>query len=203
MTGNIPADLGDLANLRILNLDKNRLSGSVPSHLSALTRLEWLYLSNNSALSGPLPETLTRLTVLEKLWLHGTSLCAPTAATFQNWLAGISTKSGVVNCVGAPVGTSGAATDRAALTALYNATGGPNWLDNTGWLTSAPLADWSGITTNGRGRVTEILFPLTGVPQTRGNNLRGTIPAELGNLTELETLVLMDNPGLSGPLPSP
>jgi hypothetical protein len=32
--------------------------------------------------------------------------------------------------------------DRDALVALFNATDGPNWKDNTNWLTDAPLGDW-------------------------------------------------------------
>ena len=35
--------------------------------------------------------------------------------------------------------------DRAALVALYNATDGPNWVDNTNWLTDAPLGEWYGV----------------------------------------------------------
>ena len=35
--------------------------------------------------------------------------------------------------------------DRAALMALYNATDGPNWVDNTNWLTDAPLGEWYGV----------------------------------------------------------
>ena len=30
--------------------------------------------------------------------------------------------------------------DRDALVALYNATGGPNWTNNSGWLTDAPFS---------------------------------------------------------------
>ena len=32
--------------------------------------------------------------------------------------------------------------DRAALVALYNATGGANWTDNTNWLSDEPLSEW-------------------------------------------------------------
>ena len=38
--------------------------------------------------------------------------------------------------------------DRAALVALYNATDGPNWVDNTNWLTDAPLGEWYGVSTD-------------------------------------------------------
>ena len=44
-----------------------------------------------------------------------------------------------------------AGSDRAALVALYNATGGPAWKDSSNWLTAAPLADWFGVAVDGRG----------------------------------------------------
>ena len=43
--------------------------------------------------------------------------------------------------------------DRAALVALYEATDGPNWLNNENWLTDAPLGDWYGVDTDASGRV--------------------------------------------------
>ncbi len=47
-----------------------------------------------------------------------------------------------------------AATDRAALEALYRATGGDGWTDNTNWLTDAPLGNWFGVEAGEDGRVT-------------------------------------------------
>ena len=41
--------------------------------------------------------------------------------------------------MGTPTTPGTVAGDRAALVAFYNATGGPNWANNTGWLTDAPL----------------------------------------------------------------
>ena len=46
-----------------------------------------------------------------------------------------------------------AAADRAALEALYDATGGPGWTDSTNWKTSAPIGEWFGVTTDAAGRV--------------------------------------------------
>ena len=46
--------------------------------------------------------------------------------------------------------------DRAALVALYKATGGANWTNNTNWLTNAPIGQWQGVTTDSQGRVTEL-----------------------------------------------
>ena len=83
-------------------------------------------------------------------------------------------------------------TDREALVALYNATGGPNWRRNNNWLSDVPISEWEGVTTDGNGRVTELGLP--------GNELRGEIPPELGNLANLTKLWLTENE-LSGEIP--
>ena len=83
-------------------------------------------------------------------------------------------------------------TDRTALVALYEATDGPNWTDNTNWLTDAPLGEWYGVDTDVSGRVTGV--------DLGDNGLLGSIPPELGNLANLESLALGNN-ALSGPIP--
>ena len=45
--------------------------------------------------------------------------------------------------------------DRAALVALYRATGGPDWVVSGNWLTDLPLRDWFGVTVDADGRVAE------------------------------------------------
>ena len=85
-----------------------------------------------------------------------------------------------------------AATDRAALVALYDATGGANWTNNTNWSTTAALSAWHGVQTDANGRVTHV--------DLYQNGLSGAIPAELGDLANLEELEL-DNNSLSGTIP--
>ena len=89
-------------------------------------------------------------------------------------------------------GVGSASTDREALEAFYDATGGPNWTNRTNWKTSAPLGQWHGVTTDADGRVTHVLL--------RRNNLTGRIPAEIGNLAKLKLLVFYHN-SLTGPIP--
>ena len=85
------------------------------------------------------------------------------------------------------------ATDRDVLVALYNATDGANWADNTNWLSTEALSEWYGVTTDGNGRVTELSLD--------DNHLSGGILAELGDLANLQTLSLYDNQ-LSGEIPA-
>ena len=94
--------------------------------------------------------------------------------------------------------TSGApahAGDRAALGALFDSTGGGAWFNTWGWKTDAPLSRWHGVTTDSAGRVTEI--DLSG---PFGNGLTGSVPEEIGQLSELVWLDLSGN-DLGGSLP--
>jgi len=80
--------------------------------------------------------------------------------------------------------------DRTALEALYTATNGAAWTNNTNWLT-ADVSTWYGVKVVGT-RVTDVALP--------SNNLVGTLPAEIGDLTLLDSLNLTGNQ-LSGTLP--
>ena len=84
------------------------------------------------------------------------------------------------------------AADTVALMALYNSAGGDDWSENTSWGTATPLITWGQVNTDSNGRVTGL--------ELGNNNLVGTLPDELGDLTELTTLYLWGN-GLSGPIP--
>ncbi|CAN0155485.1 unnamed protein product, partial [Ascophyllum nodosum] len=74
--------------------------------------------------------------------------------------------------------------ERDALVAFYRATHGESWTRKTGWCTKAPLSEWYGVTVSD-GRVVELDLEL--------NNLRGSIPKELGQLGALTKLDLSRN----------
>jgi Leucine-rich repeat (LRR) protein/pimeloyl-ACP methyl ester carboxylesterase len=91
--------------------------------------------------------------------------------------------------------------DSLALVALYNSTNGDNWTHNTNWLTG-PVHTWYGVATT----CTE--WDTNGVCVARivvgldlyKNQLIGSIPADIGNLTSLTHLDLWGNQ-LTGDIP--
>ena len=94
--------------------------------------------------------------------------------------------------------------NRDALVALYRATGGPQWKDNTNWMSDAPIDEWHGVVTGsctGTGSVLRC-FDDDSVASLDliENGLRGVIPLELSELDNLVKLSLSGNE-LSGEIP--
>ena len=166
-----------------IDLSDNGLAGRLSPELGELAQLAELRIGGNAGLSGRLPYSLRRLG-LEVLHYAGTGLCAPAEAAFRAWLAGITSHEGTVEC--APL------SDRDILEALYHATGGSEWTIGDGWLTARPLGEWHGVEVDTQGRVTEL--------RLGSNGLRGSIPPELGKLSNLVALSLYRNE-LTGSIP--
>jgi hypothetical protein len=95
------------------------------------------------------------------------------------------------------------ASEYSALVDLYNNTGGAGWVNSSGWL-DPNATSWAGVDIGGvqydangnvtvQGHVQELYLDF--------NQLSGSIPASLGNLTQLQALNLQDNQ-LSGSIPA-
>ncbi|CAM0149580.1 unnamed protein product [Urochloa decumbens] len=85
--GSIPAAIGDLVQLNVLNMSHNSLTGPIPN-LGNLTQLEALDLSSNG-LSGEIPRELASLNFLTTLDLSHNKLVgsipeSPHFMTFSN-----------------------------------------------------------------------------------------------------------------------
>ena len=186
LNGPIPPELGYLTNLGTLDLSSNQLSGPIPSSLGNLANLMELSLGHNQ-LTGSIPSQLGELSNLQWLYLSGNQLtgCIPNAlGSTQNDFSRL----GLSFCSPRASDPS----DRAVLEVFYNAADGPNWRSRANWLSDKPLSLWHGVTTNDDGQVT--------VLSLWRNHLSGSIPPELGNLTNLELLYLHNNQ-LSGAIP--
>lgn len=134
---------------------------------------------------------------------------------------------GVVVSTGGPAVAPIPAAERAALIALYSATGGAGWTNQNGWKTPPTAADgfaipgtectWYGVACGPAGGVASLLLPANNldgkIPATvgslsgltsvnlAGNRLRGAMPAEFGVLARLESLNLSSNV-LTGAIPA-
>ncbi|KAM3685815.1 hypothetical protein ACJW31_11G147600 [Castanea mollissima] len=69
----IPTEIGNLINLKRLDIWKNKLSGNVPSEIGKLKKLQYLSLSQNN-FSGNIPISLGNLTSLTRLYLYKNNL---------------------------------------------------------------------------------------------------------------------------------
>ena len=228
LKGEIPVELGDLSNLTVLELDQNQLTGTIPVGLANLTNLTVLDLSSNR-LSGEIPRDLRRLTGLTHLSLNGNDLMGEIPA----WLGRLANLHSLflvgnsfTGCI--PEALQDLAVHdldrlgipfcgRGVLVAIYNATGGANWTNNTNWLSDRPIGEWYGVNVDYQGHVTGLSLggnQLTGTIPTElgslsnlrwlslwGNQLTGTIPTELGSLSNLERLYLGGNQ-LTGAIPT-
>ena len=208
LDGLIPAELGRLANLRSLSLSSNDLIGPIPPELGNLSNLTWLNLTDNdligpippelgnlsnltglvlwgNRLTGPLPQSFLKLRQLELFRVSKMDLCTPDTSTFVAWLQGLEDHDA------AYVSFCNAA-DVAALESLYADGGGADWIESSGWLGEGVIGEWYGVSADSLGRVTEL--------DLAHNGLTGTLPANLGDLTQLTRLRIGGN-ALTGRLP--
>jgi len=192
LNGRIPFELGNLSKLTSLNLFENRLNGSIPPELGNLNNLNLLFLNNNQ-LSGCYNVNLTNL--CDKGFINGTisdgnNLDAP-------WEDFCAVGAGA-NCEPRP---NCHIDDWTALKALYENTTGDNWLNNSGWgvinenvpPVDCDLENLNGVWLDVNGRVVQLSL--------NNNQLSGSIPVELGNLSNLKRLDLYINQ-LSGSIPA-
>ena len=189
--------MGNLSNLKELILNDNQLTGTIPSELGNLSNLQKLLLHNNN-FEGDLPEEVNDLDNNENSL--EVSLWGNPQFNF-----------------GSLSGRLLAGMQKVALSSFYLDTDGDNWTNNDNWDTEM-LSGRYGITTNSDGEITKLIldnnnlrgkfpsglwtfFPSLMHLDLSQNQLNGTIPAELGNLTGLLALNLSDNQ-LSGAIPA-
>ena len=218
LSGTIPSALSNLSNLIELDLSSNNLIGGIPSDLASLNNIVYLILSNNN-LEGEIPPeigTLSSLTSLEiaNNNLIGTyeglsKLCEQMNSIFYDGNTAISLGNNFDcqwetfcendTCVFEQAQCD--IEDWKALKALYENTNGENWINNTGWEVvkfnippdNCDLNKLAGVGLDNSGKVDFLNLSY--------NGLNGDIPAEIGNLSHLTSLLLINNE-LSGSIPA-
>ena len=135
-------------------------------------------------MSGSIPPELENLPNLTTLWLWDNlfSGCVPSGLlkAMRNAFSELD-----LPVCGHHVVTD-ASTDREALVAIYQAMDGwITWSERSNWMTDRPIGEWHGVTVDPDGRVTALELP--------ANEMRGIVPAELAELTNLRSLDLSGN----------
>ncbi len=180
----VPAEIGQLNNLTYINLSYNTLT-TLPPEIGQLSSLRELHLYNNP-LTGPVPEFLTNLQLLQRFNFIQTDWCVPSTGPVPTWLDTIPwwTGSGLTCDATYDCAAQSAisVTECEALVAIYEANPDSDFF--SGWLVdgSSPC-DWSGVTC-ASGVVTQLDFTWYNLD---------TLPAEIGQLSNLQSLLLWGN----------
>ncbi|CAK9327537.1 unnamed protein product [Citrullus colocynthis] len=85
LSGEIPAELGNITTLTLLNLEANQFTGAIPSQLGRLSNLQDLLLSSNQ-LTGTLPTTFAGLKNLTNFRINDNNLNGTIPEFIQNWI---------------------------------------------------------------------------------------------------------------------
>ena len=209
LTGAIPPELAALTELKYLHLSDNQLTGAIPPNLGQLTGILLFNLRNNQ-LTGPFPPELGQLTRLRGLWLDGNTLTGCTPGGLANWTDDLPRCPAQPNlctngiAVPEPQSNPGLVKDCKVLLGVRDRLAGDVFLN---WSAYTPIAHWEGISIRD-ARVTALSLAYDYryyIGDYYGEpfellRLTGSIPPELGQLTELEYLSLNDN-ALTGPIP--
>ena len=198
LRGQLPPDLGQLANLLELSLKGNELRGAIPPELGGLSKLLWLWLDGNQ-LSGAIPAALGNLTNLQLLHLNENQLSGAIPPAMGG-LASLTLLNLSANQLqGAIPAALGRLTKLERLELQKNQLSGaiPPELGNLHGVA------WLGLNDNQlSGPIPSQLGRLANVRRLylNGNQLTGPIPAELTSLGSLYGLYLNDN-RLTGSIP--
>ena len=84
LSGPIPPELGQLAKVEDLRLHENMLSGPIPIDLAQLSKLKVLWLNDNE-LTGEVPADLAQLTRLEDLRFGGNQFSGCVPEELKEW----------------------------------------------------------------------------------------------------------------------
>ncbi|NME70762.1 leucine-rich repeat domain-containing protein [Flammeovirga aprica] len=194
LTGGLPSALGDLSNLKEMILYDNQLTGEIPSDLSKLSKLENLELSINQFTS--VPTALGNLTNLKVLTLSANPLTeVPTTLGNLTNLERLSMSNSQLTIITVEIGN---------LTNLKNLVlTGTKITEIPSSIGNLTKLEYLNLENNQLVDIPVEFGSLTNLRSLymRDNQLTGEIPASLGNLTNLKEMLLFNNK-LTGEIPA-
>lgn len=204
LMGTIPYSFSrDDSNLVQLFFEYNDLSGTIPAGLADIPPLKDLFVDGNK-FTGTVPRSLCKLNLNEDFFKDKFNVTGRDGCTSISCPMNTVSEEGVYPCHDCPrqgfspyLGHNKKCyylDERMILDVFWKRTGGEQWLNSEGWnVLNVEKCMFHGITCNSAGKVISISLP--------NMNLRGTIPEELGYLSQLQHLNLSNNE-LTGFLPS-
>eukprot|EP01018_Ginkgo_biloba_P027583 Gb_38050 [translate_table: standard] len=204
--GRIPVELSVLKQLSILQVRQNQLVGSIPIALSNCTALWALSLSNNQ-LSGQIPwEFGAKLTNLQQLYLWGNHLTGSIPLSLANCSSLTQLqieKNKLTGIIPTELGNL-LLLERLYLNSNQFVSGSSTTLSFLTALTNCSFLQELGFSSNHLTGVLPIsvahLSTKISLFSFGNNRIRGNLPQQIGNLTNL-TLLELDNNLFSGNIP--
>lgn len=181
-TGQIPSKIFNISTLRHIDMQSNSLSGHLPSDIR-LPNLEKLYLDNNK-LSGWIPNSITNASKITLLQLYHNYLDGPILNTLGN-LKYLNSLHLSGNRLTKESGTTELS--------FFNS------LTNCKFLRTLTISQnyLNGFIPNSVGNLSTFLYYF----EAYESNIKGEIPLQIGNLSDIQTLELYGNE-LTGFIPT-
>ena len=199
LSGEVPSEIQYFPHLRLLRLDYNELEGEVPSEIGLLTELRRMDIDGNN-FTGQIPPEIGRLVKLEELWMGGNDMSGPIPPEFGNLVSLEDLHLYEAPFSGSIPEEFGALTELRVLRIEATRIDGPipaalGALEKLGVL-DLPANRLSGPLPGELGSMDSLR-----VLDVSRNRIDGPLPPEFGQLDSLRILILRDNM-IEGPLPA-
>ena len=176
LTGSIPSEIGNLVNLKSLDLFDNEFTGSIPPEIGNLINLTELFLHSNPGLTGSIPPQIGNLVNLTTLDLRGNELTGSIPSEIGN----------LTNLT--YLNLSGNELTGFIPSEIWNLTNLNYIILHSNELTGSLPSEIRNLT-----NLKNFIL--------HGNELTGSLPSEIGNLVNLYILDLRENQ-FTGSIPS-
>ncbi|KDO47976.1 hypothetical protein CISIN_1g001738mg [Citrus sinensis] len=207
LTGQLPASIGNLSVLKVINVEENRLSGRIPNTLGQLRNSFYLNIAGNQ-FSGNVPPSIYNLSSLELLYLRGNRLIGSLPIDIGLTLPKLTNFVIAENNFSGPIPNSFSNTSNLVMLDLnLNLFSGKvpinfSRLQNLSWLLLA-----GNNLGNGAANDLDFITPLTNCSKLialglYGNRFGGVLPHSIANLSTTTVQINMGRNQISGTIPS-